>query len=422
MYLRNIKIRHKVATMKYTLTAPAKICGSIQLPSSKSISNRALILKALSGADHSIGNLSQCDDTNVMLRAFAQTQNVIDIGAAGTSMRFLTAYLSQCEGEYLLTGSERMKNRPIHLLVEALRSIGADIQYAEKEGFPPLRICGKPLEGGNVEVAGNISSQFISALMMIAPTTRLGLTIRLKGEVISQPYIRMTLKLMEAFGVQAQWTGNTISIPPQTYRSAPFMVEGDWSAASYWYEMAALTDSAEVELLGLFAESTQGDSFVAKLFEQLGVATEYTERGVILRKTGVMVPRLEYDFVHQPDLAQTFVVTCCLLNVPFHFTGLQSLKIKETDRIEALKTEMRKLGYVVHDYENSIMEWTGERIAGEATPVIATYEDHRMAMAFAPAALHVSGLQVAEPQVVSKSYPNYWEHLRSVGFSVVESK
>ncbi|OJU52972.1 MAG: 3-phosphoshikimate 1-carboxyvinyltransferase, partial [Bacteroidales bacterium 45-6] len=328
---------------------------------------------------------------------------------------------SRCPGDWVITGTERMKQRPIHLLVDALNSLGAKIEYIEKKGFPTLRIKGQALKGGEIYLAGNVSSQFISALLMVAPSMTNGLTIHLEGEVISQPYIRMTLKIMSDFGVKANWDGSTIKIYPELYKGVPFLVESDWSAASYWYEMAALSDKAEIELLGLFEHSAQGDSKVADLFLDLGVASEFTDKGVILRKTAPRTKKMFHNFVNEPDLAQTFAVTCCILGIPFLFTGLQSLKIKETDRIEALKAEMKKLGYVLADRDNSILEWDGERCDPETDPVIKTYEDHRMAMAFAPAAIRVPNIQIAEPQVVSKSYPNYWKDLSQVGFAVQEA-
>lgn len=406
--------------MKYVLTAPQTLKSTIKLPSSKSISNRALILKALSDSSETIDNLSDCDDTRVMVKAFESGNNQVDVGAAGTSMRFLTAYLSRCPGDWVITGTERMKQRPIHLLVDALNSLGGKIEYIEKKGFPPLRIKGQALKGGEIYLAGNVSSQFISALLMVAPSMTNGLTIHLEGEVISQPYIRMTLKIMNDFGVKANWDGNTIKIYPELYKGTPFIVESDWSAASYWYEIAALSDSAEIELLGLFKESAQGDSKVAELFLDLGVSSEFTDKGVIIRKGTPRTKKMFHNFVNEPDLAQTFVVTCCILGIPFLFTGLQSLKIKETDRIEALKAEMRKLGYVVTDRDNSIMEWDGERCVPEDDTTIMTYEDHRMAMAFAPAAIRLNNIKIAEPQVVSKSYPNFWKDLSQAGFSVEE--
>lgn len=409
----------------YTLAAPIALQCSVDLPASKSISNRALILHALSGGVQRPMNLSDCDDTAVMIRALEQHGAEIDIHAAGTAMRFLTAYLSTQKGSHLLTGSARMKQRPIRLLVDALRALGADIQYADSEGFPPLLIQGKPLPGQEITLAGSVSSQYISALLMIGPTLPQGLTIHLTGQLISVPYINLTLSLMAHYGASARWTDErTIRVEPGPYQDVPFTVESDWSAASYWYEMMALWQpqtefpSPCIELIGLFPRSSQGDSRGADLFAKLGVHTAFTPRGVELTRLGVPVARMVEDLVDIPDLAQTFVVTCCLMGIPFRFSGLQSLRIKETDRITALQQELHKIGYVIKDEADSILSWNGERCPAEEHPVIATYDDHRMALAFAPAILRLPSLAIAHPEVVSKSYPTYWRHLAAAGFSL----
>ena len=406
--------------MNDLITAPQGAWrATVKLPASKSISNRALILNALSSSPYGVENLSDCDDTNLMVNALQSDGQDFNVGAAGTTMRFLTAFLTNRPGEWTITGTERMKNRPIKVLVEALNALGAHITYLEKEGFPPLRISGAALPGGEISLPGNVSSQYISAILMVAPLMKRGVTLHLEGEIVSRPYIHITLQLMRQFGVSATWNDHTIQVLPQRYHPIRFTVESDWSAASYWYEMMAFSPGAEIELLGLFKESLQGDAAGAKLFARLGVETLFTERGVRLRHTGCCCRELTYDFVNEPDLAQTFVVTCALLGVPFRFTGLQSLKIKETDRIAALQTELRKLGYVLRDEQDSILSWDGERCAPEAHPVIATYEDHRMALSFAPAALvRPEGIEIAHPQVVSKSYPHYWTDLHAAGFGV----
>lgn len=407
--------------MNYKIKGPAVLKAVVPLPASKSISNRALILNALSYSPYEIVNLSDCDDTAVMVNALNSNGKDFDIKAAGTAMRFLTAFLSKVIGEWTLTGTERMKNRPIKILVDALNSVGARIEYMEKEGYPPLRIFGSALQGGEIALSGGVSSQYISALLMIAPLMEKGLTLRLEGNIISKPYIRLTLQLMKQFGVEADWRDQTIRVAPQEYSPVRFTVESDWSAASYWYSMMALSKNAEIELLGLFKNSLQGDAAGAGLFSRLGVGTVFTERGVLLKHNGSRPEKLVYDFVDEPDLAQTFAVTCVLLNIPFRFTGLQSLKIKETDRMEALKTELRKLGFLLTDCKDSILEWNGERCAPESDPAIATYEDHRMAMAFAPAALVLpEGIRMADPGVVSKSYPHYWDDLKAAGFTITE--
>lgn len=405
--------------IRYNLSFPSRIQAAVQLPSSKSISNRALIINALAGGQLTPDNLSDCDDTRVMIKALNSEGEVIDIMAAGTAMRFLTAYLSVTPGTYVITGTERMRQRPIKILVDALRELGADIEYVENEGYPPLRITGKELTGESIRLKGDVSSQYISALLMIAPTLKNGLRLFLTGEVISRPYINLTLQLMKDFGVHAVWDSeNSLIIEHQSYSDVPFTVESDWSAASYWYQMAALSEKAEIELLGLFAKSYQGDSRGAEVFKKLGVETVITSQGVLLKKNSPRVDRLEEDFIDIPDLAQTFVVTCALLDIPFHFAGLQTLKIKETDRIAALIAEMAKLGYVIREANNSELIWDGERIEPQEMPVIKTYEDHRMAMAFAPAAICFPQLLIAEPHVVSKSYPAYWEDLKKVGVAL----
>lgn len=406
--------------MRYQFSAPSAIKATIQLPASKSISNRALIIHALSKGGDVLSNLSDCDDTRVMIKALTEGNEVIDILAAGTAMRFLTAYLSATSGTHTITGTQRMQQRPIQLLVNALRDLGARIEYTGTEGYPPLRISGTTLSGPEITLKGNVSSQYISALLMIGPVLKNGLHLHLTGEIISRPYIHLTLQLMKDFGASAEWVSDhSISVKPQPYHSVPFTVESDWSAASYWYQIVALSSEAEIELTGLFHNSYQGDSRGAEVFAHLGVETVFTEQGVRLRKRGVQVQRLDEDFIDIPDLAQTFVVTCALLDIPFRFTGLQSLKIKETDRIAALKAELAKLGYLLRDENDSILIWDGERCEPQEVPVIKTYEDHRMAMAFAPATICCPEISIAEPQVVSKSYPRYWEDLRQAGFRIV---
>lgn len=414
--------------MQYHISAPRQLNTTVKLPASKSISNRALIINALSGSQTLPDNLSDCDDTEVIISALEHNPYEINIKAAGTAMRFMTAYLSTREGEeHVLTGTERMKHRPIRILVDALRSLGADISYVGEEGFPPLRIRGRRLEGGELQVPGNISSQYISALLLVGPMLQNGLTLRMTGDVISRPYIDLTLCTMRDFGADVEWSGyETIVVSPKRYVERPYYVESDWSAASYWYEMMALSpnEDDEVRLEGLMDGSRQGDSSVRYIFSLLGVKTTFAtiEEGVpttvTLRHSGRSVPRLEYDFINSPDLAQTFVVCCALMGVKFHFRGLATLKIKETDRIEALKAEMRKLGYVLHGVNDSELYWDGECCEPAADAAIDTYEDHRMALAFAPGAFRLEEVRVNNPQVVSKSYPKFWEDVKAAGFEV----
>lgn len=414
---------------QYRLTAPCRLEATISLPASKSISNRALIIYALSGGKNMPSNLSDCDDTEVIINALRNMPEEIDIKAAGTAMRFMTAYLSVMEGTHILTGTERMKHRPISILVDALRKLGANIEYVGTEGYPPLRITGQSLNGGLLEIPGNVSSQYISALLMIAPMLKEGMTLHLLGDIISRPYIDLTLWMMGEFGADAEWFSNdTIVVKPQPYKSRDYFIESDWSGASYWYEMMALCADkrSEVKLTGLMDGSKQGDSTTRYIFSLLGVKTQFESKQagiaqtVTLKQNGRCVPKLEYDFINSPDLAQTFVVTCAAKGIPFHFKGLSTLKIKETDRIEALKTEMRKLGYVLQDHNNSELIWDGERCDPSFEQGIDTYEDHRMALAFAPYTFLHDKLIINNPQVVTKSYPHYWEDLRLAGFTIEE--
>lgn len=414
--------------MQYNIMAPSLLNQTIKLPASKSISNRALVIYALSGGQVLPDNLSDCDDTEVIISALRDNPYEINIKAAGTAMRFMTAYLATKAGEeHVITGTERMLHRPIGTLVDALRYLGADIEYIGETGYPPLRIRGRQLEGGQLEVPGNISSQFISALLLIGPCLRNGLTLRMTGDIISRPYIDLTLWTMREFGADADWSSyETITVSSKLYQSRPYYIENDWSAVSYWYEMMALSknEDDEIRLTGLMDGSKQGDSSVRYIFSLLGVKSAFETTAesvpttVTLRHSGRCVPRLEYDFVNSPDLAQTFVVCCCMLGVKFHFRGLSTLKIKETDRIEALKIELRKLGFVIHDVNDCELYWDGERCEPQPEKGIDTYEDHRMALAFAPAAFRLSHLNINNPQVVTKSYPRFWDDIKAAGFEV----
>ncbi len=409
--------------MKYLVSKPNKtLVGSIILPSSKSIANRALIIHALSNSPFPIGNLSDSDDTRVMQQVFNSNSNHFDIGHAGTAMRFLTAFLSKIVGEWIITGSDRMKQRPIGILVDALNKLGAKIEYLENDGFPPLKIYGSHLKGCVLELDGSVSSQYISALLMIAPTLEDGLTLRLKNKIMSRSYIEMTLKLMEQFGVTHVWKGNEIRISEQKYIARQFSVEADWSGASYWYEMAVLAEEVDLELIGLTTDSLQGDSVLASWFEKLGIQTEKTEKGSRLTKNGQALPKfLQLDFIENPDVAQTFAVLCVMKQIPFHFTGLETLKIKETNRIAALQDELAKFGAKIDEPTHGELKWDGTfPVEKQTVPEIETYHDHRMAMAFAPACQTFGSLAILDPMVVTKSYPGFWDDLKKVGF-VVES-
>lgn len=465
---------------------PLKLNASLDLPTSKSLCARALVINHLCEQPVHLEGLSDCDDTQAILQGLEALRNSEDaplrvgIGAAGTAMRFLTAlFAATPQLDVVITGSQRMQERPIGALVTALQAAGADISYVEKKGYPPLHIRGKQLEGGTLTLPSNISSQYVSALLMIAPTMRHGLQLELVGKVASAPYIRMTMQVMKAFGVESKWENNLISIESgQRYartlsshcggtekmaQTASYTIERDWTAASYWYEIVALhpDQTARVLLRGLREASEQGDSVCARWFESLGVMTTFTAEGAILEKS-TKSPQvalecdnstsednelssqtddnfcesneclsqatchssqavhhsykdalpLLLDFTAAPDLAQTFVVTCALLSRPFHFKGLESLRIKETNRIAALIAELQKLGKHIEAIGEGELRYTAQDDSPHAQAItIATYDDHRMALAFAPAALLFPQLSIEHPEVVAKSYPHYWRDL-----------
>ena len=409
--------------MNYRIIAPRRIEGEIDLPASKSISNRVLLLNALCATPGRLSNLAQCDDTDAVLSALAQPDaSEVNIGAAGTAMRFLTAYFATREGrEVVIDGTERMRQRPIGVLVDALRQLGADIEYVEAEGYPPLKITGTRLHGGALTVSGSVSSQYITAILLIAPVIG-GITLTIEGEIMSRPYIDMTLALMARYGVKAEWRENVIHVPAGEYTALDFSVEADWSAASYWWAMQAIVPQSRISLKGLEPQSLQGDSRIAELMSQMGVTGNWCGRYLDLRSNGGVgcCCSTFADLSGTPDIAQTLVVMLCLMGRPFRITGLRTLRIKETDRLEALRTELRKLGYVVKVEGDDAISWHLETTAAEASPHICTYHDHRMAMAFAPAAIRFPGLIIDDAQVVSKSYPLFWEHLRQAGFKIEE--
>ena len=440
------------------ITAPELRERRIILPSSKSISNRVLIIRALSALQGEIFscdclpelfNISDCDDSRVVINALEQLEiengegepagsDTIDIGAAGTAMRFMTALLSVCPGTHTITGTERMRHRPIRLLVEALQKLGAEIRYVGEEGFPPLRISGKVLKGGRICLAGNVSSQYVSALLMIGPVLQDGLILELTGKVISRPYIDMTVAIMAQFGAQVSIADGkdkatlVLEVLPGGYKPIEYVVESDWSAASYWYEMVSLAtdDKASVVLPGLIRNSLQGDSRIAEYFEPLGVKTEYlcdNDGKPFVRLSRVPVrPQLlvstyMLNLVNQPDLAQTLVVTCCILGIKFRFTGLESLKIKETDRMAALCTELAKLGFEVEEQNGDTLVWKGGRCVSNSK-AIDTYDDHRMAMSFAPVVMRTGTVSINNPEVVSKSYPTFWDDIPKADENAVDAE
>ncbi|MDD5570096.1 MAG: 3-phosphoshikimate 1-carboxyvinyltransferase [Bacteroidales bacterium] len=407
--------------------------GKIIIPQSKSESNRVLLIKALSANPVKINNLSDSDDTIILHKALKKISDnkncknalTVDAGAAGTAMRFLTAFLSIKEGKYLLTGSEQMKKRPIGVLVDALNTLGANIEYAGKKGFPPLKITGSVFKKSEIIINGNISSQYISALLMIAPILKNGLEISIKGELVSKPYVEMTLKIMKHFGIKYSWKENKIEIKNQEYKSSEFDIGGDWSGVSYWYEMAAFSDEVDLTIEGLLNNNLQGDSVVSKIFEKFGVKTKWLDENAIhLLKEKPKINEFEYDFIGCPDIAQTLAVTCAGLNIKATLKGLSNLNIKETRRLDALHTELKKFEYKTKPVRRSALsvqrkseQFTNSQIHNFT---ISTYNDHRMAMSFAPLAILLGEIKIENPDVVTKSYPNFWNDLKSVGFKIEE--
>lgn len=393
------------------------LIGEIQITGSKSESNRALILRALYPSI-SLNNLSNSDDTSVLQKALKTSNGLVDIHHAGTAMRFLTAYFATKEGvEVVLTGSSRMQERPIKLLVNALIDLGADISYLEQEGFPPLKITGKKLLKSSVNVQANISSQYISALMLIGASLPNGLIINLEGPVTSTPYINMTLKLLHYFGIEAKFEGQVISIQPKSIvESKTFEIESDWSSASYYFSIVALGKSGQLNLKNYKQESLQGDSKIIPIYQAFGIQTSFGNNELQLLKNTSKKPKiLNLDLQNMPDLAQTIAVTCIGLGIGCELKGLHTLKIKETDRLVALKNELEKFGAAVVITDNSLSLAPCSSLKENVE--IETYNDHRMAMAFAPLALKVP-LIIKDAEVVSKSYPEFWKDLESIGFTV----
>ncbi len=368
-------------------------------------------------------NLSDSDDTYVLKNALEGNESKKDVGHAGTAMRFLTAYLAAVPGEFFLTGSHRMKQRPIGSLVMALRKLGAQIEFMESEGCPPLKIGGGGLRGGSIEIEAGISSQFISALMMIGPVLEGGLRINLRGEVVSASYIEMTLSLMNQNGIDASFDGVQIIIPEQAYNLKGLYIESDWSGASYWYQIAALLPGSCIKLPYLSPQSLQGDAVLVDIFEALGVKSQFQENGVVLNSQSIIKPeRFDYDYTGCPDLVQTCAVTLCSMGIPFKFSGTRTLRVKETDRIKALESELKKFGFLLSSEESGAwIGWDGSTCEPHSDPLVQTFHDHRMAMAFAPLAIGKNKIAIEDPGVVSKSYPGYWDDLLKAGFKVSAS-
>ena len=393
--------------------------STIYLNSSKSESNRLLIIKALSEKEITIKNLSKANDS-VLLKNLLESENLVvwDAQDAGTSFRFLTSFLAIKKEHVVLSGTERMKQRPVKVLVDALNKIGAEILYLENEGFPPIYVKGKINQVKNkLDIPGDISSQYISSLLLIAPLLEKGIEINIEEPFYSRPYVNMTLNLMNSFGIKSEVKGNKISIKNQEFSSGSYIVESDWSAASYWYSILSISDNINnLTLQGLKKKSNQGDSVISELMKSFGVNTQYKEDGIVLTKIKFDTEEIELDFRDCPDLTQTILVVAAYHKIKLKVSGVESLKIKETDRLLAMKNELKKIGCDFYEEDNY---WVLEKRSREIDDELAidTYKDHRMAMAFAPLASKKS-IIINDPEVVVKSYPTYWEDLKKVGFII----
>lgn len=425
--------------MVYKISKPGKkLKGTVYLTASKSESNRILLIQALSKQSFRTTNLAESQDTQILaeilknetssenIRAFKKLDVEVNYytGPGGTTLRFLTAFFASRPGTRILTGSERMNQRPIKTLVDTLIKLGAKITYLGKEGCPPIKIEGTKMKGGDIEMESDVSSQFITALLLIAPSLENGLNIHIKGKSVSMSYIHMTLKVLEHFGIKLKWKDNVISIPYQEFQGWDYHIESDWSAASYWYAIAALSEEVDLKIKGLKRKSIQGDSVVADFFRFFGVHTEFTEWGVRLSKTNYRPEMLHFDFSDYPDIAQTVAVVASALKIPMHLHGLQTLRHKETDRIHAIKTELKKIGINADEEGEASLKISFPKEINEngfeADLKFKTYHDHRMAMAFAPLALIYPEVKIENPFVVNKSYPYFWEDMRMAGFEIKE--
>ncbi len=405
--------------MKYKVTKrDKKLVGTVTLEGSKSITNRVIIIKALCPEFFEITNFSISEDSETLVELINSTENVLDARDGGTTFRFLTAFLAVHEGDVVLTGSDRLQKRPVGPLVEALRSLGADIDYVGEHGYPPLRIRGKRLNGNRIEIDAGVSSQFVSSLLMIAPLLKDGLIIRMKGEPVSRPYIQMTLNVMKHFGIHHEWTQSVISVPHQEYVGRKYNVEGDWTAASYYYTMAALSDHVDLKIMGLNKFSYQGDFAIANLMQQFGVSTSFIEGGIHLTKTDYRTKSTELDFRDYPDLAQSVLVAAAATGTAVKARGLETLEIKETNRIEALDTELQKIDLKLIPLGTTWNLGVRADKPLDKTLEINTYKDHRMAMAFTPLAIPFGEVIIDDPAVVTKSYAGFWEDIATLGFEV----
>ncbi|MCK9202941.1 MAG: 3-phosphoshikimate 1-carboxyvinyltransferase [Bacteroidales bacterium] len=412
------------------VSCPSKVLkGKLVLPASKSISNRLLLIRALSGEDFTIHNISEADDTRLLQKLLEEIRTYkgnrvleMDTANAGTVMRFLTAYLAARPGKWMLTGSERMKQRPIAVLAEALNNLGAAIDYLAKIGYPPILIKGQPLTGKEVTIDAGISSQYSTALLLVAPYLPSGLILHQEGTVVSTPYIRMTTRLMQYYGARIKTGKQRIAILPGVYKSRDFTIEADWSAASFWYEAAAFAEDVDLQLNGLFPNSLQGDDILPAIYQNFGIKTEFNDQGIHLTRVRKKVDGFYFDFTDFPDIAPSVITTCAALGIRSRFEGLRSLRIKETDRLRALKNELEKLGLdILVSAPGDVMpslEFNSFQPGFRTDLTFETYGDHRMAMTFAPLALKMGSIRIMDPDVVVKSYPCYWEHLQELGFII----
>ena len=400
----------------------SRIEGCVQLSASKSISNRLLMIKAISKSSFDLYNLSESDDTQILNQILSNTSlpNEINCHHAGTTLRFLTAYLSTIKGKYRVFGSKRMHQRPIKPLVDCIRKLGIEIQYLENEGFPPIEILGKEtIEGGELTISGNISSQFISGLLLIAPKLKNGLSLRIIEPILSTPYIKMTLSLMQEMGIEYKWDKNTIHVKHQAYSTRNIAAENDWSSASFIYSIASLSNESKIEIPHLHPNSVQGDSFVSELYSHLGVETSFHEKGITITKNNQLSTKVEFNLSDFPDLALPYVVSCVGLGVEVYLTGLESLKIKESDRLVTIKKELSKFNVECKINDHSIYVPKNQQIKYNGE-VIEDHNDHRIPMSIAPLAIKTEGnIFFKDSSVVNKSYPLFWDDLKKLGFSIV---
>jgi len=393
--------------------------GKIVLSGSKSESNRVLIIKALCQKDFNIENISNSDDTKLLVNLLNSNENILNTKNAGTVMRFLSSFFALTTNkEIILTGSQRMKERPISFLVNELINIGANIEYLEKTGYPPIKIKPSKLLGGEIFIDGSVSSQYITSLLLIAPLLDKGLIINIKNKLISKPYVEMTLKIMSHFGIKYQFQNNKIIIAKQDYISKDYKVESDWSSASYWYLMSALSDYVDLEISFLKQNSLQGDFIISKIMSEFGIKTNFYKNKIHLSKSNYICKDFDYDFSNYPDIAQTIAVLCSALNVKAKLRGLDSLRIKETDRVNALILELKKFGVEIEENENILFINSG--ISKNSNNLIKTYKDHRMAMSFSPLAIILDTIIIEDNSIIEKSYPNFWNDLKSIGFQLLK--